>query len=122
MSKKKDFILWCEEASKVYPMMKEVEDYFNLLKAIPDKEKPLFTEKGLLILQYMKDNKDNYSNMFKAKDIAEGLNIISKSVAGSCKKLVADGYLDKMEGKPVIYLLTEKGINVDLSNIVVDNE
>ncbi len=47
----------------------------------------------------------------KAKDIAEGLMMSSRRVSGSIRKLVTDGYVEKIGQDPVIYALTEKGKN-----------
>ena len=48
------------------------------------------------------------------RDIAEGVFISSRSVAGSMRKLVNDGYVDKLSGEPAIYSLTNKGKEVKL--------
>ena len=49
--------------------------------------------------------------MFKAKDIADGLYISSRAVSGSLRKLVTDGFCEKVGTDPVVYTLTEKGKN-----------
>ena len=53
----------------------------------------------------MQENKEKYNNLFKAKDIGEGLGISSKAVSGSMRKLVKDGYINKVGKEPVIYEL-----------------
>jgi predicted transcriptional regulator len=50
--------------------------------------------------------------MFKAKDIAEGLFISSRAVSGAIRKLVTDGYVEKVGQDPVIYSITEEGKNI----------
>ena len=80
-----------------------------------DSSKPKFTENGKLVLQYMKDNKDNYNNLFKAKEIGEGLGISSRTASGAMRKLVTDGYIEKIGESPVVYSLTVAGIEVDLN-------
>ena len=52
--------------------------------------------------------------MWKAKDIAEGLFISSRGVSGAMRKLVTDGYVEKVGQDPVIYSLTEKGKIVEI--------
>lgn len=89
--------------------------YFEAFKGGAEKEKPAFTENGKMILQYMKDNNSAYNNLFKAKEIGEGLNITSRTASGAMRKLVTDGYIERMGENPVIYALTEKGIEIDLS-------
>ena len=50
--------------------------------------------------------------MYKARDIAEGMFVASKSVSGAMRKLVTDGYVEKIGKDPVVYTITEKGLNV----------
>lgn len=88
--------------------------YFDALKGGGDKEKPLFTENGKLILQYIRDNKETYNNLFKAKEIGDGLNITSRTASGAMRKLVTDGFLEKIGENPVVYSLTDKGIEVNI--------
>lgn len=89
--------------------------YFNALKMSDDeKEKSTFTENGKLVLQYVKDHKNDYGNLFKAKDIGEGLGISSRTASGAMRKLVIDGFVEKMGSNPVVYSLTEKGEQVQI--------
>lgn len=84
--------------------------YFNALKTGGDtKDKTAFTENGKLILQYIQQNKDIYNNLFKAKDIGEGLGISSRTASGAMRKLVNDGYVEKIGENPVVYTLTIEG-------------
>jgi len=113
MSKKSDFISYLNE------------NFFNVKNDIPENilsyweafggqnntEKPEFTDNGKMILKYMIDNKDR--DMMKAKDIAEGLVVSSRTVSGSIRKLVTDGYVEKVGQDPVVYSLTEKGKNIN---------
>ena len=77
-------------------------------------DKPKFTDNGKLILQYMRDNADATQNMFKAREIAEGIFISSKSVSGSMRKLVNDGFVEKIGQDPIIYAITEAGMQVEI--------
>lgn len=52
--------------------------------------------------------------MWKAKDIAEGLFVSSRTVSGSIRKLVTDGFVEKVSQDPVIYSITEKGKNINI--------
>ena len=88
--------------------------FFNDLK----KEKPsnsksssLPTENGMKILRFMNENHLKYNNTFKAKDIGEGLFTSGRSVSGSMKKLVADGYASKEGKDPVVYGITDAGLS-----------
>ena len=49
-----------------------------------------------------------------AKDIGEGLFISSRAVSGAIRKLVTDGYVEKIGQDPVVYALTEKGKTVEI--------
>lgn len=90
--------------------------YFETLKVEKSKEKVAFTDNGKLILQYMIEAQESTSNLFKARDIAEGVFISSKSVSGSMRKLVTDGYVDKMGADPIVYSLTDLGKQVTFEN------
>ena len=52
----------------------------------------------------------------KARDIAEDLFISSRGVSGVLRKLVNDGFVEKMGESPVIYSITEKGKNFIIEN------
>ena len=68
-----------------------------------------FTENGLKIFKCMKENEQKYINVFKAKEIGELLFMTPRSVSGSMKKLIADGFVKKVGANPVAYGLTELG-------------
>ena len=86
--------------------------YFEALINKPATEKPMFTENGKMVLKYMQDNLD--IELLKAKDIAEGLFISSRTVSGAMRKLVTDGFVEKVGTDPVVYTLTEKGKNIEI--------
>ena len=54
------------------------------------------TENGAKVLRWMRDNEIQFSNIFKAKEIAEGLFTTSRSVSGSMRKLVNDNFIYKI--------------------------
>lgn len=89
-------------------------DYWNGLQLAGGEGKMKFTENGKLVLRYMQENKDTYNNLFKAKDIGEGLGISSRTASGAMRKLVTDGYIEKIGENPVVYALTENGTNINL--------
>ena len=90
-------------------------DYWNALQISEDNTKPKFTENGLKILDYMQKNRENHNNLFKAKEIGEGLNITSRTASGALRKLVNDGYVEKVGENPVIYSLTSIGIDYEIA-------
>ncbi len=98
--------------------LKMAIEYFQELKEGKNSgSKPELTENGAKILKYMQENYQKYNNVFKSKEIGEGLFISSRSVSGSMKKLVTEGFVNKVGTDPVAYAISEKGINKDLSNI-----
>ena len=123
-SKKECFIQFVEDLMKVadqngydYMIMEQYNDawdYWNALKITEDDTKPAFTENGKLILSFMQQNKSTYNNLFKAKDIGEQIDLSSRTVSGGMRKLVNDGYVEKIGQNPVIYAITTKGEEVNL--------
>lgn len=114
MSKKESFIkevLALTGDSPETVFSPDALDYWNGLNATGDKEKPAFTENGKLVLKYMQDSKDTYNNLFKAKDIGEGIGISSRTASGALRKLVNDGYVEKVGDSPTIYSVTDKGMS-----------
>lgn len=89
----------------------EAMEYFKTLCEKKPKEK--FTENGKMILVYMRDNKENTDNKFKAKDIGDGMGVSSRTVAGAMRKLVLDGYVAKVGENPTVYAITDTGIEFD---------
>lgn len=81
------------------------------IEALNDKkaDKPVLTDNGKQVLLYLQQNQDK--TLWKARDIAEGLFISSRGVSGSLRKLVNDGFVEKMGDSPTIYSITEKGKN-----------
>ena len=117
MSKREKFIMMVESllATNNTNVDAEAMEFFEMFKAVKETEKPKFTENGKKVLQFMKDNKEKYNNMFKAKEIAEGLFISSHGASGAMRKLVTDGYVEKLGESPVVYTLTTLGIEVEFT-------
>ena len=100
----------------------EANAYFKMLKATEEKIKPQFTENGAKILQWMQDNQNQFNNIFKSKEVGEGLFISSRAVSGSMRKLVTDGYVSKMGGNPSCYSLTTAGMECVVSTVSADED
>lgn len=92
------------------PIPQEVKEFYDMLKE-KHVEKPMFTDSGLEIFEYLQ-NCDAKS--LKAKDIADGMGISSRKVSGAIRKLCSDGYVEKYGQSPVIYSLTEQGKNFNI--------
>lgn len=92
-------------------MSDDIREYLEILKT-EKSEHPEITDNGKVILKYMQDND---VRMSKAKDIAEGLGVSSRAVSGSLRKLVTDGFVEKISKDPVIYAISEKGKNYKIN-------
>ena len=115
MSNKQEFIEFVEMVVENYgkEMPEGAQKYFNAMKSAPEKEKPLFTDGGKQILMHLKNN-FSVGEAVSAKVIAEGLMVSSRSVSGSIRKLVTDGFVEKVSTDPVLYALTDKGNEVTI--------
>jgi len=122
MTKKQEFINFIDELMVAAPQIKPSEDVLAYFEAFKGKEmnKAEFTENGRLILEYLQNNPKQI--MWKAKDIGEGLFISSRAVSGAMRKLVTDGYVEKVGQDPVIYTITDKGKTADLTIIEENKE
>ena len=76
-----------------------------------------FTDNGKLILKAMIENNEERANMFSAKQIAEYAFITSRQVSGAIRKLVTDGYCEKVGQDPIIYSLTDLGKQIDVASL-----
>jgi len=95
-----------ETAEKL--MTDNIKEYIELLSTSKSK-KPEVTDNGKNILKYLQENPD--CRTWKARDLAEKMGISSRGVSGTLRKLVTDGYCEKISDDPVVYAITEKGIN-----------
>jgi len=114
MSLKQDFINYVEQNFVTNPMPDNLTEYWEKFKgATGSGEKPVFTDNGKQILAYLQSHPE--TTTWKSKDIAEGMFISSRTVSGAIRKLVTDGFVEKVGQDPVIYSITEKGkeINID---------
>lgn len=97
----------------------DIKTYFEAIKyANGDEPKAEMTEAGLKILTFFQEDEKSTGKRsgFKSSDIASNIGIASRNVSGSIRKLVTDGYIEKVEGtKPIVYLLTNKGINYKIN-------
>lgn len=123
MITKECFIQEIEEALRCDPefLSPPAKEYFESLKVEGTTEAaPDFTENGAKILKWMQKNEQLFNNIFKAKDIGEGLFISPKSASGSMRKLLKDGFTIKTGTNPVCYSLTDYGRGYEVP--VVDKE
>ena len=66
-----------------------------------------------MILKYMQEHQEEQA--WKSKEIAEGLFMSSRAVSGTMRKLVTDGFVEKVGQDPIVYTLTNNG-----KEIVID--
>lgn len=111
---KVEFFNFVNELMKASPdvanslMTDDIRTYLDML-AGEAKDKSELTENGKIILKYLQEHSD--IRLWKSRDIADQLGIASRSASGSMRKLVNDGYCEKLGENPVIYSLSEKGKN-----------
>lgn len=69
------------------------------------------TEQGKKVLQFMQEQYVTMNNDFTSSAIAQGLFTSGRSIAGSTRKLITDGYVEKTtaENDKVHYHLTDVG-------------
>ena len=105
-----DFLNSLIEAAPDVAKEKMTENIKKFIETLSDSEneKPIITDNGKVILDYMQKSNEP---LLKSKDIAEGLFVSSRKVSGGLRKLVTDGFVEKVGKDPVIYSLTEKGKN-----------
>ena len=116
MSKKQEFVKYVNSLMDAAPSVEMSEDahlYWTAFCGLDENgEKPLFTDNGKLILKFLQEHQE--TDMWKARDIAEGLFINSRAVSGAMRKLVTDGYVEKIGQDPVVYSLTDNGKNINI--------
>ena len=117
MSKKLKFIEFVEKNLMSKINMNDVEPdviaYWEALKGTPDTEKPMFTDNGKLVMEYLKGLPEG-SPALKSREIAEALFVSSRTVSGAMRKLVTDGFVEKVGQDPVLYTLTNKGKEINI--------
>ena len=111
---KQEFLNFINKLMKANPklteelMTEEIKAYLDILRD-SNNEKPELTENGQTILKYLQQNIE--TTFWKSKDIADQLGIASRSVSGTMRKLVNDGFCEKMGANPIVYILSDKGKN-----------
>lgn len=112
MTKKEKFIEFVKDlinSDIINNIDQDVLDYFETLQEV--EEKPLFTDNGKIILAYLQTVPEN---SLKAKDIAENLGVSARTVSGAMRKLVSDGFVEKMGKDPISYTITNKGKEITI--------
>lgn len=80
---------------------------------VPPTAKKEITKNGAAVLAYLQDHPQD---MATSKMIGEAIGMSSRSVSGSMRKLVTDGFVEKAGNNPVSYQITSKGIEYHIDN------
>lgn len=107
MTNREKFI---EEVSAIQ-LSEEAQAYFEIIKNIKEKEKIVITETGAKIVSVMREINEPVTT----KVIAEILEMGGRAVSGASRKLITEGFIEKVKNDPVTYALTEKGKTYDLT-------
>ena len=110
-----DYLFTDEHAMEAEEIFKEefslAVEFFDDFKNNKIKNSGAMTENGAKLLSWMQENVEKMSNVLTSKEAAEALFTSGRSIAGSMRKLVNDGYVEKAGKDPVQYSLTEAGKN-----------
>ena len=71
------------------------------------------TKNGAAVLKFLQTRSDE---SFTAKSLGEEMGSNSRSVSGAMRKLVTDGYVEKVSANPTSYRITEDGKNYQFDN------
>lgn len=110
--RKNIFIETVESLFAAYPLNvpSEALDFFEDYKKGKSTNKKMFTEKGINLIKEMREIND----WITAKAVGDRLDISGRSISGTFRKLVEDGYVEKRAGSPASYKITEKGMTCEL--------
>ena len=98
----------------------DVLEFVNDIRENGDIKKVTFTDTGLEIIKVLQAREPG--EMVSAKDIADDMDVSPRKVSGAARKLVADGFLEKSGKSPVMYALTNMGLNLDVDNCNKEND
>ena len=83
----------------------EALDFFEDYKKAKSESSQPFTEKGIVVMEAL----SKVDDWITATALGEMIGKNGRSVSGTMKKLIEDGYVEKKEGKPASYRITEFG-------------
>ena len=113
MTAKENFISEIEKLLTTATINQDAMDYFTEFKNGTVKNSSVITEKGIVILRYLQSKPNDY--IFSAKMLAETLDLNTRSISGTLKKLVNDGYVLKVTTlSPITYQISETGKSFNL--------
>ena len=92
----------------------EALDFFEDYKKGKTSNRKEITEKGITILKGLREVGD----WITAKSLGEKIDMSGRSVSGSLRKLVEDGFVEKKASTPAVYKVSEKGITYEIPTVV----
>lgn len=92
-----------------FSIPEEALDFFEDYKKAKSEGSQPFTEKGIVVMKALYEVND----WITATALGEIIGKNGRSVSGTMKKLVEDGYVEKKEGKPASYHITEFGKEIE---------
>ena len=87
----------------------EAIDFFEDYKKAKSESSQPFTEKGIVVMEAL----SKVDDWITATALGEMIGKNGRSVSGTMKKLIEDGYVEKKEGKPASYRITEFGKEIE---------
>lgn len=114
MTDKEAFINLVDSLIEPLTMTEDTEiqqamNYYNKLKNGISTVTVKITGNGAKVLSWMQKNWEKCNNTFSAKTIGEGIFASSRSVSGTMRKLVTEGYVEKIGANPCCYAITDAG-------------
>lgn len=85
----------------------EFNALYDELTKSPSKAQAM-TKNGATVLKFLQTRPTDH---MVSKDIGVEIDLSSRSVSGSLRKLVADGYVEKTGSNPTSYRITAKGLD-----------
>lgn len=91
-----------------------IEYFYDLQSTAVAAAPKIITEKGAAILKFLQSvpNKNMTSKM-----IGDAMGLNARSVSGSMRRLVNDGFVTAIGKNPIVYMISDKGLMFDLSTL-----
>lgn len=98
-----------DDVPDFFALNEEAYEYWLLFKEGKCENSKDMTENGAKVLHFMQEKYESFNNIFTAQNIGEGLFMAPRSISGTMRKLITNGYVEKIGSKPTSYALTNNG-------------
>lgn len=102
-----------ENAENLLGIRYHLENLYNQMKseAVTTTKKTTLTANGVKILKVLQEHE---TVEMSAADVGDYIDLSSRSVSGSMRKLVTEGYVDKIaqDSGSALYKITDKGLKI----------